>query len=403
MLLCIAALSIKSAYALEVADVKSDYWAADEIKDCLERGYFRLDNNNRFLPEGKITRADFVNILLKVIQSDDLNYQAKSNFVDVNHKTPLNNSIITSQQMRIIFGYPDHTFKPNSYAKRSEATSVIANVTKSAYEDSGVLKGFKDANDIPSWALSSYIQNVMKDLYINYPDPKMLKPNGYITRAEAAVLFAKISDNLDLVRSKYRNKKGIKEVFIGEQTLAQYSKAPRYKVDIYNTKKIIEAGNVVRISPVDDVNSKVVEKGQQIIFVSPVDTTTVEGTVLYPKGTEFSATVKQVKNSKWRNKQDKALLIFDKITIPDGESVNMAGVPYVSDFGNVIFVNAKNSKRKIKESSKEISKADFLLRYSRKLVPVVKYDVKANDEVYLLLTGDLVLPDAHLYADESGL
>ena len=50
------------------------------------------------------------------------------------------------------------------------------------------------------------------------------------------------------------------------------------------------------------------------------------------------------------------------------------------------------TKKKYKESSKELTKGDFLLQYVDKLRPVVKTKIKKNEDIYLLLTGDLIIP-----------
>ena len=74
----------------------------------------------------------------------------------------------------------------------------------------------------------------------------------------------------------------------------------------------------------------------------------------------------------------------------------MAGVAYTTDNGRVVTQNSIN-KNPIKENyfegRKEITKAEFLIKYADKLAPVVKYDLNSKDTVYILLTGDLVVPN----------
>ncbi len=71
----------------------------------------------------------------------------------------------------------------------------------------------------------------------------------------------------------------------------------------------------------------------------------------------------------------------------------MAAVAYTTNKNRVVFVTDANSKRKYKESSKTLSKGDFLLKYVNRLIPVVKTEIKPGEDIYLLLTGDLIIPN----------
>ncbi len=71
----------------------------------------------------------------------------------------------------------------------------------------------------------------------------------------------------------------------------------------------------------------------------------------------------------------------------------MAAVSYTTNKGHVVFVTDANSKKKYKESSKKLSKGDFLLKYVDKLIPVVQTKIDSDENIYLLLTGDLIIPN----------
>ena len=61
--------------------------------------------------------------------------------------------------------------------------------------------------------------------------------------------------------------------------------------------------------------------------------------------------------------------------------------------GNVVFVKDADAKKKYKDSKKQLSKGDFLLKYVDRLIPVVKTKVNPDEDIYLLLTGDLIIPN----------
>lgn len=99
------------------------------------------------------------------------------------------------------------------------------------------------------------------------------------------------------------------------------------------------------------------------------------------------------KNRVWINKQNKALFIFDEANYVNDTEKEMAAVAYTTNKGRVVFVTDANSKKKYKESAKKLTKGDFLLKYVNKLIPVVKTKVDAGEDIYLLLTGDLIIPN----------
>lgn len=389
--LCFAAAGFQVSFAAGIKDVPEGFWAKQAVIDCLNRGYFKLDSNSKFYPNGTIERAEFLNSLLKVIESDDVQKSGSINFKDVTPASKYLKDIEISKSMGMIYGYPDKTFKPNEAITRSEATSVLANISRVNMGDKAILERFEDTKEIPIWALNSYAKAVNENLYVNYPNPERFTPQSKMTRAEAAVLFAKISQDINTMRTKY--KLGKEEVFLREETLITYNKAPRTKVKIYNNKKVIEAGNVIIAHPIQKLNTKTMKKNSTFSFVAPEDLYTEEGTLLYQKGARFDARVHKVKNKLWTNKQNKALFIFDFAHFPNDTEKEMAAVAYTTNKGHVVYVTKANSKRKYKESTKQLSKGDFLLKYVDKLIPVVKTKAKPDEDMYLLLTGDLIIPN----------
>ena len=134
---------------------------------------------------------------------------------------------------------------------------------------------------------------------MNHPDLLSFTPNKNLTRAEAAVLFDRIANNLDKVKDQYRDlynsamsdddyedDGGIdfdKSVFIAQNTLDMVSFAPNNKVQIYDNKKVIEAGNILIGTALDVVETRKDLVGHEYRFVAPNDVYTTQGTFLYPK------------------------------------------------------------------------------------------------------------------------
>ncbi len=391
LVLCLIVLGLNTGFASTIQDVPDGFWAQRAIVDCINRGYFTLDSSNKFYPDGSIQRGAFLNSLLKVLESEDTVTGAKAYFKDMNENSPYKKDVAIAQNLGFVFGYPDKTFKPTEAISHSEATSVIANISKTSMGDKSILEQFSDAGEIPLWALQSYAKAVADNLYVNHPDPSRFNPNSKMTKAEAAVLFAKMAGDFDALKEKYSQAE--KDVLISEETLNTYNKAPRNAVKIYNTKKIIEAGNVIIGHPVNNIDTRTLKRGEIVVFEAPTDLYTEEGTLLYKAGSKFRARVHRTKNRLWTNKQNRALFIFDYAKYTHNTEKEMAAVSYTTNKGHVVFVTDANSNKKYKESSKKLSKGDFLLKYVDKLIPVVQTKINSNQDIYLLLTGDLIIPN----------
>ena len=406
-----ALLLMNFANALEIVDVRSDYWAGQEIVRAIQNGYIYVIDGNKFKPEGIMTRSEFVTALLKVIQRQDEKVTKNTSFKDVDGLTPNRKSVVLSEQIRMAFGYPDKTFKPNLAINHNETMSMIANITDANYVAADIT-GFKDYKEIPLWAKRAWIKNVANGLYVNHPEYTKFTPSRELTRAEAAVLFDKIANNLDKVKDKYRDlasgalaeeddeNYGLdfdKSVFISQNTLNLAPFATNNKVQIYDNKKIIEAGNILIGTALDVVETRKDLVGHEYRFTAPNDVYTVEGTFLYPKGTEFYARVDKIGYSAWRSKPETSTVVFHKYSLPNGETYDMAGVPFTKD-DKVIYVNSVNNPKKAKDlANYKMSQKEYLIACAHQMSPLMEFNIKTNKTIYILLTGDMVIPQDESY------
>ena len=149
MALCLLALNAVPVLAASIADVGQNYWASKEINIVVDNSIMSL-SGNRFNPEGSMTRVEFVNALLKVLSNENLNVNITNKFSDVTTANPNYDNILRSQQLGLVYGYPDGTFRPDRVVLRSEAQSVISHITKDMNADKSILNQFKDASAIPA-------------------------------------------------------------------------------------------------------------------------------------------------------------------------------------------------------------------------------------------------------------
>ena len=406
----LAILLVNIANALEIVDVRSDYWAGQEIVRAIQNGYIYVIDGNKFKPEETMTRSDFVTALLKVIQRQNEEVTQNTTFKDVNNLTPNKRSILLSEQIRMAFGYPDKTFKPNLAINHNETMSLIANITKDDYV-AGDITGFKDYKEIPLWARRAWIKNVANGLYVNHPDVLSFTPNKDLTRAEAAVLFDRVANNLDKFKDIYRDLYNTatndneddnafdfdKSTFIAENTLGIVPFATNNKVQIYDNKKVIEVGNILIGTALNVVETRKDLVGHEYVFTAPNDVYTNEGTFLYPKGTEFYARVDKIGYSAWRSKPERSSIVFHKYSLPSGETYDMAAVPFTKD-EKIVYVNDVKNPKKVKAlTASNKSQKEYLIACAHQMMPLTEFNIKKDKTIYILLTSDMVLPQNDSY------
>lgn len=324
MALCLLALNAVPVLAASIADVSQNYWASKEINVVVDNNIMSL-SGNRFNPEGNMTRGEFVNALLKVLSNENLNVNITNKFSDVTKSTPDYDNILRSQQLGLVYGYPDGTFKPNGVVLRSEAQSVISHITKDMNADKSILNQFKDASAIPAWATNVYAKTINYGIYVNYPDSRELRPNDNLSRAEAAVLLARLKDKLSLVKSQY----------IGTTTVEHLDvtkKAPNNEVKVNNVQNVIGQGNVLIVSFEDKFKSETHKAGDVVTFYAKENICTKEGTVVIPAGSKFVATVNEIKDPKWFNKNARVYPQLTKIVLPSGKELAFNAKPFSKDY-----------------------------------------------------------------------
>ena len=152
-----------------------------------------------------------------------------------------------------------------------------------------------------------------------------MRPNDNLSRAEAAVLLAKLRAKLDLVKSQY----------IGATTVEHLDvtkKAPTNEVRVNNVQSVIAEGNVLVVSFEDKFKSEEHQPGDIVTFVAEEDICTVEGTLVIPAGTKFVAQINEIQKEKWFNKNARVYPQLCKIVLPDGRQMAFNAKPFTKDY-----------------------------------------------------------------------
>lgn len=316
-------------FAANISDVDSSYWATKEINNVVDNNVMSL-TDGKFNPEGTVSRVEFVQALLKVLTNENLDVTINNIFSDVKKSDSYYNDVLRSQQLGLVYGYPDGTFKPAKLMSRAETQSVISHITRDMNADSSLLKNFVDADAVPAWANKAYAKTLNYGIYVNYPNPSELRPNDVLSRAEAAVILYRLRQKAGLIKSQYVGADLEKQ--LGTQHLSAVKNAPNNEVVITNARNIIKEGNAMYVAFGENFKSEVAQEGDALTFVSNEDIVTDEGTVLFPAGTKFCGNVISVTDPKWFNKNARVYAQVTSAVLPNGQKVAMNAKPFYKNY-----------------------------------------------------------------------
>ena len=162
------------------------HWAKKEIEEFLSKGYVSGYDDDTFRPNNSITRAEFVRIVNNVFGFTE---KGSIDFKDVKAGTWYYNDISIGVKKGYISGYGDKTFKPNDNITREEAANIVATITK--LKGDGKLS-FKDSDKISSWAKTSVDALSDNKIILGYED-NTFRPQSHMTRAESVSTLSRVA------------------------------------------------------------------------------------------------------------------------------------------------------------------------------------------------------------------
>ncbi|MCQ4086412.1 S-layer homology domain-containing protein [Saccharibacillus sp. JS10] len=149
--------------------------------------------NGDFRPEAKVTRAEFVTMIVRALDLP-VDLGTSSSFKDQNRLgTWAAPSVVAALEAGLINGYADGTFRPSTVMTRAELTATIARAAKLPIDPAAKLS-FADANDIPKWAVP-YIAAAQKAGLASGTGNSRFAPNQQATRAEAVSMILAMVNN----------------------------------------------------------------------------------------------------------------------------------------------------------------------------------------------------------------
>lgn len=170
--------------------ITSDAAYTAVYKDITDTAFLDGYEDNTIRPGKKVTRAEFVKMLMVAAGGYDATADYGSSFRDVSPEMWYSNYIAFAVQQGAAKGYPDHSFRPNHYITRAEAAQMIAQVAQ--------LKGGGGTafSDIPegAWYESSVAALSGTGIVSGYEDGTF-RPEKNITREEAVKMIVMMTKN----------------------------------------------------------------------------------------------------------------------------------------------------------------------------------------------------------------
>jgi hypothetical protein len=198
------------AYVLvSFQDLSSAPWAIDAIAALTAREAIHGKSEGRFDPEGAVTRAEFVKMLVQLFDLEDS--EARSSFTDAaDPDTWYYASIASASKHGLVSGRDDGSFGVNEAINREDMAVILYRMWMNAdiakLQSHGMIS-FRDANQISDYAVEAV--SAMKIANIMNGTSDSFEPKGQATRAMAATAIHRLyeqtrdSSSLSMERSPF--------------------------------------------------------------------------------------------------------------------------------------------------------------------------------------------------------
>lgn len=356
-------LNIAPLYAYNYNDINNDFWAQNYISNLSNDGILTGYSDNTFRPNAPVTRAEFATMIIKALEKENTRVTHRYNFRDVSANHWGYQNIQRAQQLGLISGYPNGTFKPNDYITRTQVLAVFSKGVNSDnlshVQANQILDQFSDSNQIQEWAKPAVAGAVMANLQINYPNQSFLTPNANATRAEVAgMLFNmrkylslnnssnnQISTNNNMNNSNHNNdynnynnnnsnNNNNKEdnnndnnnYYQGsnmppvEDIIQLTAQGAASDITLQGSIATIQENSVFPAVISTPISSRIARIGDLVTLTTNKNLTTPNGSILIPSGSKINGEINTVEAARYANRAAQLSLKFTSIEMPNGNT-----------------------------------------------------------------------------------
>ncbi|WP_041765546.1 S-layer homology domain-containing protein [[Leptolyngbya] sp. PCC 7376] len=163
------------------------HWAKPFVTAIANLGLVQGYKDGSFRPDAPLKRAEFAALLSDIFAPNPV--RPAKNFFDIPADFWAATAIQQAYRGGFLSGFPDQTFHPHQGLRRVHVILALANgLNLPSAPQSVSLNQYLDVNEIPEYANEAVAASTQAGLIVNYPDPKILNPNGEATRAEVIAL-----------------------------------------------------------------------------------------------------------------------------------------------------------------------------------------------------------------------
>ena len=175
-------------------DVSLDDWFYDYVMYAYQNGLMKGTDTNIFEPDFDVTRAMFVTILYRLENEPTAGISA---FTDVQAGNWYSKAVAWANKNGIVNGVTDTEFAPNDNITREQMAAIIYRYLTFKGHDTSVYgkPNFTDTDDISEYALDAVMWLRDRKIILG-EDNGGFAPKNNATRAQAAAIFERISENL---------------------------------------------------------------------------------------------------------------------------------------------------------------------------------------------------------------
>ncbi|MBE6984399.1 MAG: BMP family ABC transporter substrate-binding protein [Ruminococcaceae bacterium] len=194
MLIGIFALMSVNVLGAGFSDVKASDWYSQAVNYAVSNGLMNGTGNNKFSPNGNMTRAMLVTVLWRYSGEIDEGYSA---FSDVANSQWYAKAVAWASQNNIVNGVGNNKFSPNGNITREQMAAILYRFANSSNVDTSSranLGSFPDGGKVSTYAKEAMQWAVAEGL-INGADGKLM-PQGNATRAQVATILMRFIQNV---------------------------------------------------------------------------------------------------------------------------------------------------------------------------------------------------------------
>ena len=172
-------------------DVKSDYWAYEDIEFVYENGLMIGKSENIFEAESNLTRGELVTVISRIIEKTNIELEKNQDLIEFTDISGhwAKEDIIKLGEFGLVNGYGDGNFKPDNRVTRAEACTIIARFLENTGEFKNISyqDNYTDLSEA-HWAFKRIMELKSKGVLNGYEDGSF-KPENNIKRAEIAKIL----------------------------------------------------------------------------------------------------------------------------------------------------------------------------------------------------------------------